>query len=90
MVRNTTSGVTMEQCHICDTVSKNATWFVQGRRMKPWELPHLHETRVDFDDMLPDEHWTIPRVILVSIAGLLLMWWFAVLFLSAFSERPLT
>ena len=79
----------MEQCHICDTVSKKATWFVQGRRMKPWTLPHLHQEEVDFDDMLPDEHWTIPRVILVSIAGLLLMWWFAVLFLSAFSERPL-
>ena len=49
-----------------------------------FELPHVG---VDFSDMLPDEHWTIPRVMAASIAGLLLMWWFAVLFLSAFSER---
>lgn len=49
------------------------------------EFPHVG---VDFGDMLPEEHWTIPRVILVSIVGLLLTWWFAVLFLSAFSGSP--
>ena len=70
----------MEECHICDTVSKSATWFVHDRRMKPWELPHLHQG-VDFDDMLPEEHWTIPGVIATIIATLAIAWlWVVMLF----------
>ena len=49
----------------------------------------MEEEPIDFDDLLPEERWTVTGVILISIAILLLTWWFAVLFLSAFSERPL-
>ncbi len=49
----------------------------------------MEEEPIDFDDLLPEERWTVTGVILISIAVLLLTWWFAVLFLSAFSERPL-